>query len=76
MYRQLRLKRRCNVFKAQNGLGLFEFIEMLIIVSLVITIVARRSSSRETRTLQKENRRLRNILADLMISHTQVKDMR
>ena len=74
MYRQLRLKRRCNVFEVLNGISLFEFIEILIIVSLAMTIVIRRSSSQKARTLQKENRRRRNILADLMISHTQIKD--
>jgi hypothetical protein len=76
VYRQLRLKGKCNVFKTFNGVGLFEFIESIIIVSLVMAIAARRGSSQEARTLQKENRRLRNILADLMISNTHIKDTR
>ena len=55
---------------------MFEIVSALIVVLLIILAFTRHRASLEVISLRKENFRLKNILADLMISNTQMKGMR
>lgn len=48
----------------------------MVAIGVLVSAFAGRGSSRETRTLRKENHRLRNIVANLMIDNAQIKDTR
>ena len=49
---------------------------LLVASAATVSALARGSGSHEARTLRKENHRLRNIVANLMIDKAQIKDMR
>jgi hypothetical protein len=64
------------VFDVLNRVGLFEITISMVAIGVLVSAFAGRGSSRETRTLRKENHRLRNIVANLMIDNAQIKDTR
>jgi hypothetical protein len=64
------------VFDVLTGAGLFEFAVSFVAICAIISFLARRKDAHETRSLQKENHRLRNIVANLMIDNAQIRDSR
>ena len=64
------------MFDVLNRVGLFEITISMVAIGVLVSAFAGRGSSRETRTLRKENHRLRNIVANLMIDNAQIKDTR
>ena len=64
------------MFDAFTGTGLFEASLCFVALCVIVSAFARRRNSQETRTLQKENHRLRNIVATLMIDNAQIRDTR
>jgi hypothetical protein len=67
------LNRRYCVLEIFTGTGLLEFIEIFVVVAVLVSFVLTRTSSHEVSALKKENHRLRNILADLMIDNANLK---
>jgi hypothetical protein len=61
------------VFEILSGSGSYEFVAMFVAICLAISIVIRRRGADEVSALKKENYRLRNILADLMLDNAQPK---
>ena len=64
------------MFDVLNRVGFFEITISMVAIGVLVSAFAGRGSSRETRTLRKENHRLRNIVANLMIDNAQIKDTR
>jgi hypothetical protein len=64
------------VFDVLTRAGLFEVILLLVAVCATFSALASRKRSEETRSLKKENHRLRNIVANLMIDNAQIRDTR
>jgi hypothetical protein len=62
------------VFELINSFVPVEFAGMLVAAYLVIKIQIKRRGSKEVSALKKENYRLRNILAELMIDNAHPKD--
>ncbi len=56
--------------------GLLNVILLIVAIGATLSALARGNGSREAKTLRKENHRLRNILANLMIDKAQIRDMR
>ena len=54
--------------------GLLEIVLLLVAIAATVSALARGSGSHEAKTLRKENHRLRNIVANLMIDKSQIKD--
>jgi hypothetical protein len=64
------------VFDVLARTGLFDFAVLFVALCALISFLARRTSAQETRSLKKENHRLRNIVANLMIDNAQIRDTR
>ncbi len=64
------------MFEILTKAGLLEFTVLFVAVCATVGALAWRRGSDETRTLQRENRRLRNIVANLMINNAQIRDTR
>ena len=62
------------MFDVLTKAGLFEITISFVAICVMVSAFAGRGSSRETRSLKKENHRLRNIVANLMIDNAQIKD--
>lgn len=56
--------------------GLLDIVLLLFAIAATISALARGSGSHEAKTLRKESHRLRNIVANLMIDKSQIKDTR
>ena len=56
--------------------GLLDIVLLLVAIDATVSALARGSGSHEAKTLRKENHRLRNIVANLMIDKSQIKDTR
>jgi hypothetical protein len=56
--------------------GLLDIVLLLVAIAATVSALARGSGSHEAKTLRKENHRLRNIVANLMIDKSQIKDTR
>lgn len=64
------------MFDVLTPAGLFEAILSLVAVCGAVTAFAKRNGAQEAKTLKRENQRLRNIVANLMIDNAQVRDTR
>ena len=64
------------MFEILTRAGLTEFTILFVAVCATVSALAWRRGTDEARTLQKENRRLRNIVANLMIDNAQIRDTR
>ena len=56
--------------------GLLDIVLSVVAIGASINALARGNGSREAKTLRKENHRLRNIVANLMIDNAQIRDIR
>ncbi len=56
--------------------GLLDIVLLLVAIAATVSALACGSGSHEAKTLRKENHRLRNIVANLMIDKSQIKDTR
>lgn len=56
--------------------GLMNIVLLIVAIGATLSALARGSGSREAKNLRKENHRLRNILANLMIDKAQIRDTR
>ena len=56
--------------------GLLDIVLSVVAIGASISALARGNGSREAKTLRKENHRLRNIVANLMIDNAQIRDIR
>jgi hypothetical protein len=64
------------VFDFVTQAGLLDIVLFVVAIGATIGALARGSGSHEAKTLRKENHRLRNILANLMIDKAQIRDIR
>ena len=64
------------MFDFVSQTGLLNIVLLLVAIAATISALARGNGSHEARTLRKENHRLRNIVANLMIDRSQIKDTR
>ena len=64
------------MFDVLTPAGLFEAVLSLVAVCGLVSAIARRNGVHEARTLKRENKRLRNIVANLMIDNAQIRDTR
>ena len=67
------LKRRCCVLESLSNSGLLVFIEIFLVAAALLNFVLTRGNSRQVSALKRENHRLRNILADVMIDNSKLK---
>lgn len=64
------------MFDFVSQTGLLNIVLLLVAIAATVSALARGSGSHKARTLRKENHRLRNIVANLMIDKSQIKDTR
>jgi hypothetical protein len=64
------------VLEILTGAGLLEFIEIFVVGALLISFILTRGRSHQVSVLRRENHRLRNILADLMLDNASLKDVK
>lgn len=58
-----------------NGAGSLEFFVIFIVGAILISFLLTRGRSTQVSALKRENHRLRNILADLMLDNANLKDV-
>ena len=56
--------------------GLLVFIEVFAVGAVLIAFISTRGSSHQVSVLKRENHRLRNILADLMLDNVNLKNVK
>jgi hypothetical protein len=64
------------VFDFVTQAGLLDIVLLVVAIGATISALARGNGSREAKTLHKENHRLRNIVANLMIDNAQTRNIR